>query len=327
MILLAQVESPLLKSPESAITQPRESSPTGNQGKQGPGRIYSPFQGGSSDNVESDEDRKRRLIEAGVLAAPKVIVKKSAIDKIVEKFAAETKDSQGTPVPVSSRVEMNFGSWETFRAPKNSLFIEDFSYGFRSLFKLRAEPIPEVGWGNTLLVGPSVTFYNAGLFQKIVDIYGEISPLYVDYNSTEAGLDVTVMQEQRVSENLTSAYEFGASYQPFRWVRTRYDSMSEPKPRTEARSHFRVSWAGVGFTGGVSLTMARTVGVGAFVSLNAATPFQIRSRIGISIFMLSKDAAKEEAKDAKSEPQSEVNSNAKAKPKMDSKPDAKLDQP
>jgi hypothetical protein len=291
---LAQIEAP---SAPAIISPPGAGRGAGRRGVSAPGEGSPPPGGGvlppedsgfHGDNVETPLQRRQRLEAAGIVAPPPPRRKVRAWwEKASEALRPDTEDSTGEPLPVNLRIDANFGSWRALKAPPETRYLADFSYGFSFLFPLAPPRREADGRRLAYFLGPSATFYNGGTFQKTRDAYGGRSDVYADTNVTEAGADLLLAQETRLSQFLIFSAEARLTWAPLRQVRAVYNTQIHTPGRSEVGSHSRFNWQGVGVAFGGMFHLGRTVGAGPFLAVSLAQPAQAKARAGLQVLMTS----------------------------------------
>ncbi|MCA2961659.1 MAG: hypothetical protein IOD12_15530 [Silvanigrellales bacterium] len=239
-------------------------------------------------DVETPLERRRRLEEAGIVAPPPERKRVLAPwEKIGEALLSETQDTAGEPLPIGFRIDSNFGSWTALKAPSQTRYVPDFSYGFSILFPLGMPVKGPTGRTRSFFLGPSAVFYNGGTFQVQKNAYGGESDVYADTNVTEAGVDLLLAEGMPLTRYGLLSAEARVTYAPLRQVRAVYETQTQTPVRSEVGSHTRLNWYGVGLGVSAVFHLARTVGVGPFLSVSFASPTQAKLRMGLQVLFTS----------------------------------------
>ena len=256
------------------------------------------------DQVESPEQRRNRLLEAGVIdPVAKGNPIKSELEILGEKYLPDVVKQGLLFAQPENIFELTFGSWKALRSPKGTSLEEDFSAGAGFLFYLPSKSQPEK-W--SLFLGPAVLFLNGTVYTTARGPFGTSDPFSADWNSTEVGAQAMVKFGDSRGKWFSQGWELSATYMPLRLLKTTYEARAFPLRKSEASSHTSLSYFGLGAQASYRFELARTVGVGPLLGISMASPFQVRARLGLTLSLASfeqnvKGDMKKEKSDIKKE--------------------------
>lgn len=238
--------------------------------------------------IESDSERKQRLMRSGVLQKPPdqaTPSKDAGTSSPVETFSREINElnrrPDGQKANQSSDLLFWFGldaaRWYALRSPKKTSTVTDGSYAL-SLEIRRAD----WSWaGAEVGFGPQAVFYHGGQYAPLTG-----SPLqgqgYADFSSSELG---AFLAATRVFKQSGSGWRnfasIGISYLPVRWISADSNSLTGMIARSDTDSRVALSLPGVGARLALGCDWSRFLKGEVFYSLQGAWPLQLRGRFGV----------------------------------------------
>jgi hypothetical protein len=237
---------------------------------------------------EDAEERKQRLMDAGVVPTPPPpIIEKGKVEKDVAKILDSAKNGDKLKA-AALRVEADFGGWIPLRNPTGVTYNPDFSNGLSILYKTEGGDIEATSFSPSTFVGAQALFVNSTGYQDSPGRWGGTKPLFFESSAAEYGLVAANFGETRLGENQSWGFAFRAMYLPLRWVKARNFVGSIAGAKSEAMSHFQMNYFGVGGEGELLWTYGRLVEVGLLAGLNCANPLQVRLRYGLRLALLDR---------------------------------------
>lgn len=239
--------------------------------------------GDSQEHLESPEDRKKRLQDAGILPVPTPVpTPQSAFSKAIDSIGQKAKLSDETLAPLGLRLGFGVGPWYVIKAPKNTTYLADLSYQIFTLFPLSTTPV-SANWGKSIYVGGGALFINGTTTAKVPDTDGELTQIYADSNMTELGGIFSCLVEKSVLNASTLMFDFRAQYFPLKQYKTIYRTFLSVPHASEVRSKTAANLLGVGGAAAFGFNFARIATISAFLATEVSTPFQVRFRYGLRL--------------------------------------------
>ena len=237
---------------------------------------------------ESDEERKERLENAGVLAtkpdtgAPSRdnsvsrTVGNSFVEQLKNQIAANKEKAKKSYLLWWSG---DLAGWKSIRTPRDTSTVADGSYSV-------SVELTHPDWtfsGLRLSFGPKAFFFNGGQYAKTVDPFFTGNG-YADFNSSEFGLCAGLTN---YPDNATGEFNWiwsmGTAYAPVRWVKADRTSEAALISRSDTFSRTALNLPGLGFQVGLGFDWNSLVKMEVFAGFHGAWPWQVRLRTGVQL--------------------------------------------
>lgn len=241
-------------------------------------------------SYEGETERKERLTRAGIM--PKPSQRPEPAGALAKEFFGLARASVSTAPAAAGatetlrllrmRAEISAGSWFPLKSPAGTDFGQDFSHGFGFWLPLSQEPTGGTGWAESWFVGPVAHFFNGWVTVPGTGLSGLPVPVFAEWNSSEFGVGFLRQWERMTAFGSTTALDLRLEALPLRHTNTVTYSLAGVPVASEARARLRYNGLGFGAVAAVAQSYARAVSAGAFVSLHAASPFQLKARVGLT---------------------------------------------